>query len=962
MSISPTPQQQEVIEHTDGPLLIIAGPGSGKTFTLVERVIYLITEKKVAPECILIATFTEKAASELVTRITRRLSSDNIIFNVDEMYVGTLHSICLRILEENREYTRLKRNFTLLDQFDQRYFIYQRLASFETLAPVSLLLGRDNASRWERSKALCEWINKLSEEVIDPALLEQDADERVAVLGKWFAHYLKLLAEENLLDFSVIQLEALKLFEAHPDTVLKRFQETVQYIMIDEYQDTNTVQERLLMTLAGKHRNICVVGDDDQGLYRFRGATIRNILEFPDRFGPEECSVRSLTVNYRSDPAIIDFYNRWMDGSVDRFTWDHGGRKFRHDKTIVAQEGKERFAHAVIKLPGDAQEQNWHEEVFAFLQALRENHLEDWNQVAFLFRSVRNDRVQALAAFLEENGVPVYAPRSNLFFGREEVRLMIGALLFIFPIFADIRAKWVSQFGQLGIWSYYDNCLRLFAGHLRTQEHAELKNWCLHRHREVESMLIQQKPLDWGFSRLFYQLLQFPLFSRFLNVQLTQADERPARNLAIFSQLIVKFEYLHHILVLHPDYLEKNVSALFNHFLRYVEEGGIGEFEDAADTTPKGAVAFMTIHQSKGLEFPVTIVGSLGSTPRKQHTELDELLQTMYYHRPAFEPLDQIKKYDFKRLFYTAFSRAKNLLVLTCQEETKKKGHELKTPSAYFRAFYGKLSSWRTVILSGLKLDAVRPPELKGCYSYTSHVLIYEGCPRQYQFFKYWDFCSVREGPMLFGTLVHQTIEDIHKAALQGRTAEITEENVHHWFDVNYANLSHKERVYLAPRSRENAFSHVMRYVERKAGNWEDIRATEVDVSLVKDQYILTGKIDLIKGKGNTVEIVDFKATPKPNQFTEKYLLDRYRRQLEIYAHLVEERHGLQVSVLNLYYTGEESSVPTYSFPHRRESVAKTIETVDSVVGCMERKEFQVAERAPKLCKECELRSYCDRN
>ena len=369
----------------------------------------------------------------------------------------------------------------------------------------------------------------------------------------------------------------------------------------------------------------------------------------------------------------------------------------------------------------------------------------------------------------------------------------------------------------------------------------------------------------------------------------------------------------------------------------------------------------MTIHQSKGLEFPVTIVDSLTATPRKQYTELDELLQAAYYQRPPFEPLEEVKGYDFKRLFYTAFSRAKNLLVLTCQEENKAGSHKLKAPSAYFLPFYEPLPSWRTVDLSSLKLDAVRPPELKGHYSYTSHVLVYEGCPRQYQFFKYWDFCPVREGPMLFGTLVHQTIEDIHKAALQGRSANIAEDNVRHWFDVNYANLSHKERVYLAPRSRENAFAHVMRYVERKAGNWQDIRATEVDVSLVKDEYILTGKIDLIKGKGDTVEIVDFKATPKTNQYAEKYLLDRYRRQLEIYAHLVEQRHGLEVSALNIYYTGEETGVPTYSFPHKRESVAKTIDAVNAVVGCMERKEFQVAERPPKLCKECELKPYCDR-
>jgi DNA helicase-2/ATP-dependent DNA helicase PcrA len=361
------------------------------------------------------------------------------------------------------------------------------------------------------------------------------------------------------------------------------------------------------------------------------------------------------------------------------------------------------------------------------------------------------------------------------------------------------------------------------------------------------------------------------------------------------------------------------------------------------------------------LEFPVTVVGSLEAVPRKQYTELDELLQASYYQRPPFEPLARVKEFDFKRLYYTAFSRAKNLLVLTIQEERNKGKQTLKRPSAYFRPFYLSLPEWRSLDLAAVGLDHVHPAGLKREYSYTSHVLIYEGCPRQYQFFKHWEFSPVREGPMLFGTLVHQTIEDIHKAALAGQPEQITEDNTRRWFDVNYANLSQKERVYLAPHSRENAFAHVMRYVTWKNGKWDDIRATEVDVSLMKDAYILTGKIDLIKGRGGTVEIVDFKATLKPDQYAERHLLDRYKRQLEIYAHLVEQRHCLEVSAMNIYYTGEEDSVPTYRFPYKRESVDKTIAKVDALVECMERREFEVKERTAKLCKECELKPYCDR-
>lgn len=964
MSLNPTPQQELVIQLTEGPHLVIAGPGSGKTFTLVERIVHLVTEKHVAPESLLVATFTEKAAGELVSRITRRLLEHNIVVNVSAMYVGTLHSICLRILEERREYTRLKKNFTLMDQFDQSYFIYQRLNEFEELASLALLLGREQVSRWNKALNLCAWLNKLSEECIDPLALQSDADEAVQALGKWYARYLTLLEEENLLDFSVVQLETVRLLEAHSDTVLAELQERFRYILIDEYQDTNTVQERLLLLLAGEHGNLCVVGDDDQGLYRFRGATIRNILEFPHRFADGACQVHPLTVNYRSDPEIIDFYNHWMDGSTDAFSWEDGDVTFRYTKHMEPAPGREPKHPAVVRVSGIPGKENWHEQVLAFLEHLRTTGLQDWNQVAFLFRSVRHERVQGLAHALEEAGIPVYAPRSNLFFEREEVRLLMGALLFIFPQFKEIRDNW--RFSPLDIWDYYDQCLTDFAARLRLPEHMDCKNWCVRRAREIQHMVINKKPLDWGFARLFYQFLQFSLFSRFLEPQQGKApqDERPARNMAVFSQLLVKFEYLHHIVVLHPDFLESNLNKLFNHFFRYVMDGGISEFEDADDSTPAGAVSFMTIHQSKGLEFPVTVVDSLEATPRKQYTDLDELLQNHYYTRKPFEPLSRVKEYDFKRLYYTAFSRAKDVLVLSCQEHIPQGRGQRNVPSAWFAPFYKGLPNWKEAGLRGDAISPVGQTRHKREYSYTSHILLYEGCPRQYQFFRHWEFTPVREAPMLFGTLVHQTIEDIHKAVLKGEADRISDVQVRRWFDVNYANLSHKERIHLAPRSRENAYAHVMRYVEKKAGSWEDIRATEVDVSLVKNAYILTGKIDLIRGETRdgreTVEIVDFKATPKPNQYQERHLLDRYRRQLEIYAHLVEERHGLAVSGMKLYYTGEEDSVPTYAFPYKRASIDATIAAVDAVVGCVERREFSVPERTEKLCKECDLKAFCD--
>ena len=304
-------QQLAAIKATQGPVLIIAGPGSGKTFTLVERIVFLIQNDGVVPESLFVVTFTDKAARELTTRISNRLAELKIEFNLNEMYLGTFHSICLRLLEDYREYTRLKRSFTLLDQFDQQYFIYQRIKEFRSIADSQLVMGDDQTGRWTQSEQLLKWLNKVSEEALDPTDLDAAPDPEIRALASCFGKYRELLHENNYLDLSGIQYDALKLLENHPE-VLAAVRAKLTHLMVDEYQDTNTIQEKILMLLAGDHGNLCVVGDDDQGLYRFRGATIRNILEFPKLFDGNAHKQVALTVNYRSHPDIIGFYNAWI--------------------------------------------------------------------------------------------------------------------------------------------------------------------------------------------------------------------------------------------------------------------------------------------------------------------------------------------------------------------------------------------------------------------------------------------------------------------------------------------------------------------------------------------------------------------------------------------------------------------------------------------------------------------------
>ena len=949
----PNPQQQEAIHTTEGPLLIIAGPGSGKTFTLVERIYYLISEQNIQPEQIFVSTFTEKAAAELITRVSSRLDADNISVNLNEMYIGTFHSICLRFLEENREFTRLKRNFTLLDQFDQQYFLYQRLSQYHGIEGAEHIIGDRSTSSWRGAAKLMSWVNKVSEEAIDPENLLNAAEPEVQALGRCYQKYQEHLEEENYLDFSTIQVEALRLLEKHPD-ILDEIRSKIQYLMVDEYQDTNTIQERILFKLADPDFNLCVVGDDDQGLYRFRGATIRNILEFPQNFPDGFCQQVQLTTNYRSHPDIIEFYNQWMD-TLD---WETDGKSFRYKKEIVPDAEKDFVdMPTVLKVSGDPKAENWHEEVLTFLKRLKSSGaLTDWNQVAFLFWSVRNEKVVQLAEALEAGGIPVYSPRSNMFFDREEIRLIIGALIFLFPQFPEVR-KWLED-ASLKTWNYYDEeCFRAFAAELRKPENEPMLAWCQER---AQQHLDMTEGTDYGFSGLFYELLQFQLFSQHLGdaTQGGAIDSRPARNLAIFSQLLNKFEYIHNISILTPQNLDRNIQRLFNQFLRFLKDGGIDEYEDASEYAPSGCVSFMTIHQSKGLEFPVVMVGSMHSTPRKQYTELDELLQEKYYSKEPFEPLNETKHYDFWRLFYTAFSRAQNLLLLTCQEQTKGR----RVPSSYFKPVYDSVCSWRDTAFrpENLTLEMIKDVDLKNEYSFTSHITVFEDCARQYKFYRDLGFAPIRRNPILFGTLVHQTIEDIHKAVLRGEEQIVTEEQILHWFNTNYTHLSRQERLYLSPGGQKAALDHVLKYAHRERGTWDRLRETEVKVSLVKEAYLLKGHVDLVRGEDETVEIIDFKSEKKPDLVRDRERVDRYRRQLEVYAHIIEGRTGHTISKMHLYYTGEDDSNPYVSFNRDAYSIDRTMEAFDGIVARIENKDFEIAVRPDRLCRNCDMQRYCD--
>ena len=304
MSIYDTlnPKQKEAVLHTDGPLLILAGAGSGKTRVLTHRIAYLIDECGVNPWNIMAITFTNKAAGEMRERVNQLVD-----FGADSVWVSTFHSLCVRILRrfiENLGYTT---DFSIYDSDDTKTLMKQIFKDLEVNQKVL------------KERGVLGVISSAKNEMISPEefLLsaKADGDSRLQRIGELYMEYQKRLKKNNALDFDDLLVKTVELFQAKQE-VLEYYQDRFRYIMVDEYQDTNTVQFKLVSLLAAKYRNICVVGDDDQSIYRFRGANIKNILSFEETF--PGAKVIKLEQNYRSTKMILDSANEVIKNNAGR--------------------------------------------------------------------------------------------------------------------------------------------------------------------------------------------------------------------------------------------------------------------------------------------------------------------------------------------------------------------------------------------------------------------------------------------------------------------------------------------------------------------------------------------------------------------------------------------------------------------------------------------------------------------
>lgn len=951
------PAQYEAI-HSEGPTLVIAGPGTGKTYTIIERVLYLIRDRKVKPEQIMIVTYTVKASKELMTRLTNELSRQGIEINLHEMYIGTFHHICRRLLKEFREYTRLERNFIETDQFEQQYMVYENLKEFEKIPNFRLVVPLSYINKageeilfspWRRCRTICQYVNRLSEELMNPADMTVSSDEKTRVLGWMMIRYEKLAKKKNFLDFTKLQTEAYYIL-SEKENVRRRVLEKIRYILVDEYQDTNYIQEQLVQLLGGRDRNVFVVGDDDQSIYRFRGATVANILQFKRHFG-SDCRVITLRTNYRSNQGIVSFCMRWM-ARPDWFSWERMGQLYRYRKGMVEAAGGREKVPSVVRITASANERRFEERVCDFIEGLmKKGCITDYNQVALLFDSVKGDTSIRLQYALDQRHIAVYAPRSGHFFDRKEVAWFFGCLLFLF---SAIRRK-LGQSREMdeteGIRGKY--ALFLSMAEVMMEKHGDLKQWV----RQIKRKIEREKKLPQNLLPLTYEILSFAPFSQWID-KAAEKECNEARNLAAITRLISRFDCF---IEENHGYGKETLDDVYTFFATYLRlwyENGVGEYEDEEAYAPSGQVSFLNIHQSKGLEYPVVIVASLHEKPRGEDSLISRVVEKMT-GRSSYEPYRDIRDFDFRRKYYTAFSRAGTVLALACHVQ---KG---KSPAEVFQKPLESLPEYDSGEIDFTKLH-FRPIErgrFKPRISFTSQAALYEECPMKYKLNRVYRFAPVRGLALLYGTLVHETIEDIHRTVLGGHEERLTPANVYAWLMADYQALSKAENTWLSRKELERAFQEVLGYVSYRQEDWSMIREAEYPLELVKDDYIMNGTIDLLQSGGGKVDIIDFKTGRRPDRNSP--LFQRYESQLRIYAYLVEKKLQAPVGRLLLYFTGETEQ-PLEEVSGSREQVEERMKEFDRTARRILAEDFnhrkkKVNGKLPESCRLCEWRAYCER-
>lgn len=884
-------EQRTAVEHGDGPLLIVAGAGTGKTTVITERIVHLIKERKVSGHQIAAMTFTDKAAREMEDRLYDRLS-----FSEASMRVGTFHSFGRYVIERYGHHLGRGLGGRLIKRPEQIVLLRDRLdrLPLEKLAPRTDPTGQLNGilnviSRLKNEdvspEQFLKWVKaeqRKAAKVTDPEVKQAREAElaKHAEVAGTYAAYEEFKLEENLLDYDDQLTLPLELLRDHPD-VLADMRKTFTHVLVDEFQDTNVIQAELAYLVAGPGQNgaggnLTVVGDDDQSIYAFRGAALSNILDFEKQYPQAKLVV--LRQNYRSTQNILDAAYRMI-----RHNDPHrleAVDKFDKRLTAAAGQGPEitYWQNATID-----------DEADRVVELLKATHAEGlpYREMAVLVPEHRD--AESFRQSLTAAGIPVTIEQREYLYRQPEIKLAVAALRVIGNPLHSSSLRVLATSELYGLPA--DDFARLERNEARSrtsvwEQLTALPPEISDRGQQVAGRLradierFQEMTAGSTVGEVMYAYLieHLGYFQRLSGD--VPGDSRPIERLSAFCTTLKRYG---------DTAKDPSVHA----WLDYYDH--IADLADEIESDVDGpdlpdAVPILTMHKSKGLEFELVVLGALikDRLPGRMPSGLappPELLR---------DPVDkdaQIR--EKRRLFYVALTRAKRKLYLTFPHNVGGKRDALR-PSPFLEEALGERVPAplpETASAAKHRIDRLRKArDLPGDYqvpdplelSHTS-LAAFRDCPWKY----YWDY-HVRvylppAAPRLFGDSIHETIRDISRGVMEGKplTAEAVRERLAiYWKDEGYLNRELHDKAY------RRALRSVEAFRKRSATEAPPTKIEE-DFRFKLSNCYVRGRYDRIDElPDGTVRILDYKTTDVETvEDAEKQLKKpRNRKQLQLYA------------------------------------------------------------------------------
>ena len=948
--------QIQAILHDAGPLLIVAGAGTGKTTVLTRRYVHILQEKKLKTENILALTFTEKSANEMEDRVLQQLPNGSFDF-----WISTFHSFCQRILEQYGLEIGLPNRFKLINETDAWLILKRRIEEL----PLTYYKPLGNPTKF--LSALQKHISRAKDEGVSPEMYAifanqvEDAEEKIRLseIAACYKKYRDILREEGALDFGDLIVETLRLLKERP-RVLKELQCKFQYILIDEFQDTNWAQYEMLKLLAGEKKNITVVGDDDQAIYKFRGASLANILQFRDDF-PESRTV-ALTQNYRSHQEILSCaYGFIQKNNPNRL--EVRLQNTGLNKLLISAKGIGGEVDVVwFKTLEDEAEG-----VAMRIKEIKESdQTVHWNDFAILSRS--NAGCEPFIDALDRHHIPF--------------RFMALRGLYAKPLILDIIALFSMCDGyaeSVSVWQ----ALLAPCFHITT---LDIEGYIEYARKKTSGSLWKalQNFDDIEFNITITKETQDKI-KKFVdtikNLQVTALRERPIKilqstlNETGYLKLILKkpeaerieqIGYLNAFASRIKRYEQNTHAPTLKHFMEElraeIDSGEEGALQTDSDAGPE-YVSVMTVHASKGLEFKHVYIVSMVDQKFPSRTRTEEIPLPDGLINERLEKIGDAHIEEERRLLYVAMTRAKN--TLTCTGADAYGGIRKKKPSVFLEeAQLDVPVSEEVSDTAGLEISHVEHPAEKGKlfvynvkrrFSFTQ-LAAYKKCPKQYQFGHIYKIPILGNHQKNFGQCIHTTLHQLLQPILEtGRgivsvpDALIIYEKQWNEFDSWYPSEAERLRYYTEGREG------IIRFVEQCQKELPRVAFLEHGFTWQQDELSIKGsvdRIDILPGGGHI--IYDYKTGAS------KELVDLGRDQKEqlwIYQIAMEEM-GLDIRTLCYIYIqdGSTAYVPILQGEKKEEFKRELIERMKHI---LQDSNF-LASPSTFVCTYCDFKNICE--